>query len=238
MKILVTAGATRTPIDKVRAITNVFGGKTGTNIAKHFAKDRENEVTLVTSNPGLITRTWNYLCLEKVIPETIFMKMIPWCRVVKVVAYKTFDDLARVMEREITTDDYDLIIHSAAVSDYKTTAVCVMNNSGKLVEIDSSGKISSKNKEMYLKLEPTYKIIDKIRDEWKFKGKLVKFKLQVDMSDEELIDVAKKSRTDSGAEVIIANCLEWAHQYAYAIDGQSVEKIGRDEIAQAIERRL
>ena len=33
MKILVTAGNTQTPIDRVRSITNIFSGRTGARIA-------------------------------------------------------------------------------------------------------------------------------------------------------------------------------------------------------------
>ena len=51
--VLVTAGSTMVPIDKVRAITNIFNGRTGTNIALYFAQQGWN-VTLVTSNPSLL----------------------------------------------------------------------------------------------------------------------------------------------------------------------------------------
>ena len=63
MKVLVTAGATMSPIDKVRAITNIFKGRTGTAIAKYFAKSRRHDVTLITSSPGLLL-SWLYLCLH------------------------------------------------------------------------------------------------------------------------------------------------------------------------------
>ena len=51
--VSVTAGSTMVPIDKVRAITNIFNGRTGTNIALYFARQGWN-VTLVTSNPSLL----------------------------------------------------------------------------------------------------------------------------------------------------------------------------------------
>ena len=53
MKILVTAGNTQTPVDRVRCITNVFSGRTGARIAL-AAHDRGHAVTLLTSQPGVV----------------------------------------------------------------------------------------------------------------------------------------------------------------------------------------
>jgi phosphopantothenate-cysteine ligase/phosphopantothenoylcysteine decarboxylase/phosphopantothenate--cysteine ligase len=54
MNILVTAGNTLVLIDKVRAITNIFTGRTGAGIALHF--HRENHaVTLATSQPDVVS---------------------------------------------------------------------------------------------------------------------------------------------------------------------------------------
>ncbi len=51
--VLITAGATMVPIDKFRAITNIFKGRTGTNIALYFAQQGW-DVLLITSNPSLL----------------------------------------------------------------------------------------------------------------------------------------------------------------------------------------
>ena len=50
MDMLVTAGNTLAPIDRVRCITNVFTGRTGAAIALH-AHERGHTVTLLTSHP-------------------------------------------------------------------------------------------------------------------------------------------------------------------------------------------
>src|SRR5262245_1482778 len=52
MNILFTAGNTQAPIDRVRAITNIFTGRTGTNIAL-AAHQRGHRMTLLTSHPEL-----------------------------------------------------------------------------------------------------------------------------------------------------------------------------------------
>jgi len=221
MKVLITAGSTQTPIDKVRAITNIFRGQTGTNIAEHFF-NQGSYVTLLTSNPDIV----------------------PWllCRSIyrfKLVVFHTFDQLAEIMEEKITKGNYDAIIHSAAISDYKSEKVFVLDEHGGLVAIDASKKVSSKQKELYLKLVPTIKLVDQIRQPWGFAGKLVKFKLEVGISDAELLAIAKKSRVDSAADLMVANCLEWADKYAYIIDqNDQVKKVIRQELPIGLYRRI
>jgi phosphopantothenate-cysteine ligase/phosphopantothenoylcysteine decarboxylase/phosphopantothenate--cysteine ligase len=213
-KILVTAGNTQVPIDKVRAITNIFKGKTGTAIAKHFA-EQGAEVTLITSNPALIADA----------PKNL-----------RIVPYKTFDDLEVAMQAELGKPDngYDVVIHSAAVSDYATAGIYILEESEEMVEIspnlfakmpserlaevDKSGKVSSAHPCLYLKLTQTKKLVDLIRADWGFKGILVKFKLEVGKSNGELLAIAEKSLTASGADFIVANCLEWSDASAYIMD--------------------
>jgi hypothetical protein len=64
--------------------------------------------------------------------------------------------------------------------------------------------------------------VDLIRSPWGFKGVLVKFKLQVGMGDDELIAVATRSREQSKADIIVANCLEWSTERAFIIDEPNV----------------
>ncbi len=231
MKILVTAGSTMVPIDKVRSLTNIFKGRTGHEIADAFHGSRKftwpknNEVVLLTSNKDA-NSALGYT-------RKLF--------------YKTFDDLEKQMGELIQTENFDVIIHSAAVSDYKVENVYngykVENvyNGSRLEQncyvmniIDNSSKISSDRNEMWLKLVRTPKLIDKIRTEWNFKGILVKFKLQVGISDKELITIAKKSRKESQADIVVANCLEWAKDNAYIIAINMCEKIPRNELAKEL----
>src|SRR5262249_14112903 len=53
MNILVTAGNTQSPIDKVRCITNIFSGRTGAGIALE-AYRRGHRVFLLTSHPEVV----------------------------------------------------------------------------------------------------------------------------------------------------------------------------------------
>lgn len=213
-KVLVTAGSTQIKIDQVRVISNIFKGQTGAQIATYF-QNQDDQVTLITSNPKLVSSS----------------------QVFRLLAYCTFDELAKLMEQEITSNEYDVIIHSAAVSDYKTAGVFVQEGQG-LVSLDASMKISSAHNELFLKLIPTLKLIDLIRTPWGFQGFLVKFKLQVGLTGQDLIEIASQSLAFSQADLIVANCLEWAKKYAYIIDQKNqAAKTSRENLAAELYRR-
>jgi phosphopantothenate---cysteine ligase (CTP) len=214
-KVLVTAGSTRVPIDQVRAITNIFQGKTGHDIARYMAKEGA-DVTLVTSNNDVVG-----------------------VDAMRVLRYSTFDELAHIMAKEITDGAYDAVVHSAAVSDYKVSGVFAKDDEDRLVPLDSAKKVSSAHSNLYFELVPTEKLIDKIRTDWGFGGMLVKFKLEVGKTYSELISIATASVRASKSDLIIANNLEWYRSAALFItpDGMSVT-VGRPELAGEIWKRI
>jgi len=220
MKILITGGNTLVPIDKVRGITNIFHGRTAVNIANEAAR-LGHQVTLL--NNGAMQSKLDVNAINNI----------------KFVQYKTYDDLYSGMEREIRSVKYNVVIHSAAVSDYKVNRVL---EPGMLdmprPSVPMGGKISSSYDMLYLELVPTEKIIDKIRHPWGFNGKLVKFKLQVDMGDDQLIEIAKQSRIASSADIIVANCLEWAKERAFIITEHDCIEVTRRELATILIKRL
>jgi phosphopantothenate-cysteine ligase/phosphopantothenoylcysteine decarboxylase/phosphopantothenate--cysteine ligase len=190
MNILVTAGNTQTPIDRVRCITNVFSGRTGARIAAEAAA-RGHRVTLLTSHPEVLEREAD----------------------VRVRPYRTFDDLDALMAAEVGSGEYDAVVHAAAVCDYHVAGVFA-GHDGKLAD-SAAGKVKSHHPELWLRLIPAPKLIDKVRTEWGFTGVLAKFKLEVGVSDAELLDVAERSRTHSGADLMCANTLEGMHNWAF-----------------------
>src|SRR5512140_1141765 len=119
-RLLVTAGSTATPLDKVRVITNIFRGRTGEAIALAAARAGWH-VTLLSSMPDGA----DHPLLERV-------------------RYRTFDGLAALMEARIVNHQYDAIIHSAAVSDYRLARVHVMGADGRLVRLEAEGSSAAK----------------------------------------------------------------------------------------------
>lgn len=110
-KILVTAGATREPIDPVRFITNHSSGKMGCAIAK-AAMLRGAEVTLVHGH------------MEVAPPPFI-----------KSIAVTTAEDMFNAVTQ--ISDEQDIIIKAAAVADYTPSTVA----SGKIKKSDSDMRI-------------------------------------------------------------------------------------------------
>jgi phosphopantothenoylcysteine synthetase/decarboxylase len=211
MKILVTGGSTKVMIDQVRTIGNIFRGRTAIKIAEALQM-QGHQITVIGTN--------EMVNLFDEVYQDVYQIDLEFK------AYKTYDELYKLIKTEIQTKQYDAVVHSAAVSDYKVSDV--LNAAGESIK---KGKVSSSMDEIYLKMTPTEKIIDKFH-EWGFKGTLIKFKLEVGLTDEELCDKANKSRIDSNADYIVANCLEWARERAYVIDGTGKPKhVKREDLA-------
>lgn len=215
MHVLVTAGNTQTPVDRVRCITNIFSGRTGAQVAA-TAFDRGHTVTLLTSHPEVLAT----------IPGMRERTAPSWA----VRSYRTFDDLAHLMAAEIMSARYDAVIHAAAVSDFHVGGVFTYRD-GQFEDV-SAGKVKSSHPELWLKLVQAPKLVDKVRTEWGFRGKLVKFKLEVGVSEQELIEIAERSRVHSSADLMAANTLDGMHDWAVIGAGPGgYTKVPRTELA-------
>lgn len=213
MNILVTAGNTLALIDKVRCITNIFTGRTGAQLAL-CAHERGHSVTLLTSHPEVVddlrptnqelSERWNVRC------------------------YRTFEGLRELMAKHIHEAGVDAVIQSAAVSDYLSAGVYAPETGTRYQELHwesdrsspsmvdvTAGKVKSDAPELWLRLVRAPKLVDLVRSEWNHRGVLVKFKLEVGLSDEQLLQIAEKSRVHSQADLMVANTLEEASRWAY-----------------------
>ena len=86
MNLLITAGNTQSPIDRVRCVTNIFTGRTGAQIAR-TAWGRGHPVTLVTSRPDALLE----FGVNHRDPGERF----------RVRPYRTFDELTALMQSEL-----------------------------------------------------------------------------------------------------------------------------------------
>lgn len=98
-RILITAGATREPIDGIRFVTNVSTGRTGATIADRLAA-KGWQVTFVHGQGSAL-------------PNASIAR----------VPYGSFADLDATLQRELAAQRYDGVIHAAAVSDYSVDSV-------------------------------------------------------------------------------------------------------------------
>jgi phosphopantothenoylcysteine synthetase/decarboxylase len=96
-------------------------------------------------------------------------------------------------------------------------------------------KIPSNYPELWLRLVPTPKLVDRLRTDWGFRGILVKFKLEAGVSEELLLQRAEESRRRSSADLMVANLLESVTTTAWLgpFDGQ-YRKLPRHQLASAL----
>ena len=194
-KVLVTAGPTWVSIDDVRVITNVFGGTTGYRIAA-LAAEMGAEVTLLLG-PYTIKETSIMIdesfenILNKV--KSIFFaktKMFLSGGKLEIISYQYFDELMSLMKENISSMEYDAVIHSAAVADY--------------APLKTDGKIGSGFNELEIKTAPTPKIIGYIK-EWDPEIFLVQFKLEVGLTEEDLLKRAYAGLIKNNGDLVVAN---------------------------------
>jgi len=225
-KVLVTAGNTTVQIDKVRGLTNIFTGKTGAAIAGYFANQGWH-VTLLASHPELVKRVSG--------------------NPMEIIKFKTYDELFRIMEFQVRHGDFDVIVQSGAISDFSVAGAYqqmgqIREDNGhfyvELEKLDQSGKISSKHPKLWFETSPTVKIVDQIREPWGFRGLLVKFKLQVNMDDATLAELAQKSLAESKADIIVANTLDKFNRAMVIGKDGTTRYISREEIPESIYKGL
>jgi phosphopantothenoylcysteine synthetase/decarboxylase len=164
--------------------------------------------------------------------------------------YRTFDDLQKLLERSIPRGSLDAIVHCAAVSDYRAAGIfapargthfdaegqwCSENLTPPTLVDRAAGKIKSNDPELWLRLVRTPKLIDQFRTDWSFKWILVKFKLEVSVDDARLLEVAERSRLQSQADLMVANTLEGASQWAYLgpVEGR-YQRVSRADLATSL----
>jgi phosphopantothenate---cysteine ligase (CTP) len=196
MRFLVTAGSTREMIDQVRAWGNIFTGNTGYAIARELSKS--GTVDLLTSNTNHLQEIGNNA-------GSIHAK-----------GFTTHPELKTLLANCIKTQQYHAMFMTAAVADYHPAgAFSVLSQKANAdgtetwtVRNAQASKIKSTHERLAVLGEPTEKLIDLFRKAWDYQGLLVKFKLEVGISEEELKKIAEASRAASAADYIVANTLD------------------------------
>jgi phosphopantothenoylcysteine synthetase/decarboxylase len=224
MRWLVTAGGTVVPIDRVRSISNGFTGRTGAAIAAE-AQRRGHDVTLLTSHRHTVAASF---------PAE------------RVRDYRTFDDLQQLLSEFVPT--VECVVHSSAVSDYRGAGLFATAPGTRFDATDGTWhgkppalisqvapKVSSDKPGLWLRLVKTPKLIDLVRAKWHFRGVLVKFKLEVGIDDAALVEIAERSRRQSDADLMVANTLEGARDWAFLgpLSGK-YERVPRAELAEKL----
>lgn len=180
-RVLITAGPAGVPLDKVRVISNIATGETGILLAK--------SLQLQGAKVTLLLGPVEACCLNKKI---------------KVVRFKFFDEFRSIIIKELKTKKYDMVIHSAAVSDYRPLKAY-------------SYKIKSDLRHWRIDLAPTEKIIDLFKkiDASLF---LVGFKFEPGVSKKLLIEKTRLLIKRAKLDLAIANTLNKNKYEAYIVN--------------------
>lgn len=176
MKILITAGGTREYIDEVRVLTNISTGRTGSSIARHLHSEG-HEITLIKSIGA---------------EEFIYARNAK-LKEPKILYFETVDGLMLAMQSEVPK--HDVVIHSAAVSDFGFTPTLE-----KLKSNDPEAFIESLRKRIYR----TPKILSHIK-EWNPNCFLISFKFEVGKKFDDLLQIATESMENNKSDIVVAN---------------------------------
>jgi phosphopantothenoylcysteine decarboxylase/phosphopantothenate--cysteine ligase len=167
--VLITAGSTWVALDKVRIISNTASGETGLILAQQL-KESGIKVTLLLG------------------PGDYFQSKIPDVRIIK---FRYFPELKRLIDRELKRKNYSAVIHSAAVADYKPERII-------------QRKVSSKLNNWKISLVPTEKLICSLKN---YSPALVAvgFKFEPVARKKELIERGKHLLKQASLDIVVAN---------------------------------
>lgn len=167
----------------MRYITNKSTGRLGVILARE-ALSRGARVTFIYGKGSLVPEA------DELGPDLSSR--------LKLVEIETVPELLEVMRGELEGEQYDAVLHSMAVLDYVPER-CVEE------------KTRSGQDEWWIKLVRTPKVI-KVIKELQPRTVLVGFKLEVNRSKEELIQIAHQSLLANRANLVLANDLQQIEQ--------------------------
>jgi len=216
-RVLVTSGGTAEPIDAVRVLTNTSTGRTGAALARHFAR-AGHEVVLLRARGAAAAE--------------------PPCREE---TFQSFADLDAALSRLLAEEDFDAVIHAAAVGDF----------SGAAVEVDgraqppTEGKLGSAVAPV-LRLRRNPKLVDAIRSRSRTPAmRLVAFKLTLGATEAVRRSAVADLFRQAGPDLVVHNDLAARDRTGafpadiYRPDGSCAARCAdRADLGPALERLL
>lgn len=220
MKILITSGPTRAPLDAMRFISNRSTGRFGVLLAREALR-RGAQVTFIYGRGSAVPKSHPRL---------------------RLVAVETNAEVANALRRHLRrrsqskVGGFDAVIHAMALLDFQPAAL----RRGKTPTLSKRG---DRKGVWNLKLVPTPKIISQIK-KWAPQTKLVGFKLEIGVSQAELLRRARRLLRESHADYVLANQLTEGCDSRHAgilldRNGRVVTKArGKENLAKLILRNI
>jgi phosphopantothenoylcysteine decarboxylase/phosphopantothenate--cysteine ligase len=102
--VLITAGGTQEPIDSMRVLTNLSTGKTASRMAEYFYS-LGMQVTVLAAESSIKPRLSG----------------------IQIYRYRSYADLKKSLQKLLATQEYNAVIHAAAVSDFSVSELSQNN---------------------------------------------------------------------------------------------------------------
>ena len=218
LRVLVTSGGTAEPIDGVRVLTNTSTGSTGAAIASHFARSGHEVVLL---------RARSSVKADAGVREEVF---------------SSFAELESALQRLLGGEDFDTVVHAAAVSDFGVESVITAGG----VHLPGGAKIESGPGPVTVHLRTLPKLVDSLRAHSRNpQVKLVAFKLTNGATPAEANATVELLLQRTGADFVVYNDLSLratSENFPASIHkwgGGAVQHCAtRNELAQSLEQIL
>lgn len=185
MNVLITGGGCREAIDNVRCVTNTSTGRTSAAIADFFINQGVSVTILAAASA--------------IKPQKALEKNC------KLRTYVSGSDLGQLLEDELSRQEFQIVIHAAAVSDFIPETVIM---DGVEVAAGPEGKIPS-GSSMTIRFRAAPKLADSIKV-WAKKGGhrepvVVCFKLTSGAEQEKVHAACKAILERGAADYVVAN---------------------------------
>lgn len=179
-KIIITSGGTKEKIDGVRFFTNLSTGRTASALAVGLF-DSGHEIIFIHA-------------VDSVLPDCPCFHE----------SFVTFSELDEKLNKHLSENKIDAVIHLAAVSDYSPKSIEIEKTK---YPLPLENKMKSESKEITITLKRNYKILERLRGYSLNKGiKIIGFKLTSNSStDEQLNAVNKIFNGNNTVDYVVAN---------------------------------
>lgn len=214
-RILLTAGGTREPIDSVRYIGNLSSGRTAAQLC------------------DALVRAGHEVCWLGA--ESAERPSLP-CRQS---SYVTFSDLQTSLQQLLQSQNWDLVVHAAAVSDYSVHRI----EQDKEPIVAGSAKLKSDG-EISLHLKSNPKLLDQLRG-WSSNRavKIVAFKLTDTFDPEQRKSAVQQLFQRAGVDAVVHNDMQEitrdSHPFTLHFSCGKIENCANvQELADRLNRKL
>jgi len=196
MHLIITAGPTFEPLDRVRRLTNFSTGRLGMELASYMVQ-RGHRVTLLLS--------------EQAVQRVAL-------RGVDIQRFTTTASLRDALT-EASRSKVDAVFHAAAVCDFTFGEVSRLSEEGEWVPVHG-GKLSTRQGLLRAELVPTPKLIAELRDFYPDSW-LVGWKYEVDGDRGSVLAAAEEQIRDCRTSGCVANGPAYGEGFGLIFSGES-----------------